>query len=170
LHNDRVELTPYSAGRYPLGGFIIAGRWPESTREWATLLTLVVRMSAVPGMLGKTTVFRTVEDDIAETGIEHPVGMLHIAGPVIGDEAPRPGDLAHPQPGAVLLLHPPDEVRTHGAAGCLLLPGLPHLGLDHRAAWVDTDSDGTVTRLMTDDEADPSQDPDTAVLALLVAA
>jgi hypothetical protein len=56
------------------------------------------------------------------------------------------------------------------ASGCVLLPGLPHLGLEHRAAWVEAERDGTVTRLVSKVGVDPAQDPDTAVLAMLLAA
>ena len=56
------------------------------------------------------------------------------------------------------------------ASGCVLLPGLPHLGLEHRAAWVEAELDGTVTRLVSQVGVDPSLDPDTAVLAMLLAA
>jgi len=56
------------------------------------------------------------------------------------------------------------------ASGCVLLPGLPHLGLEHRAAWVEAELDGTVTRLVSQVGVDPSMDPDTAVLAMLLAA
>jgi hypothetical protein len=52
----------------------------------------------------------------------------------------------------------------------VLLPGLPHLGLEHRAAWVEAELDGTVTRLISQVGVDPAQDPDTAVLAMLLAA
>ena len=52
----------------------------------------------------------------------------------------------------------------------MLLPGLPHLGLDHRAAWVEAEADGTVTRLVSQVGVDPSHDPDIAVLAMLLAA
>ncbi len=56
------------------------------------------------------------------------------------------------------------------ASGCILLPGLPYLGLDHRAAWVEAEYDGTVTRLVAQSGVDPAHDPDTAVLAMLLAA
>ena len=74
----------------------------------------------------------------------------------------------------MLLLHPPSESRpstpeVQGAAsGCVLLPGVPHLGLEHRAAWVEAERDGTVTRLVSKVGVDPAQDPDTAVLAMLL--
>lgn len=154
-----------------MGGFIVAGRWPDTTKEWAQLLILVVRMAAVPGMLSRTSVFSSRDDRVEITGgIEHPVGLLLMDGPVLGDDAPQPGALGHPQPSAVLLLHPPNENSTQVASGCLLLPGLPHLGLDHRAAWVDAEADGTVSRLISHHDVDPLQDADTAVLALLIAA
>jgi uncharacterized protein (TIGR02996 family) len=56
------------------------------------------------------------------------------------------------------------------ASGCVLLPGLPHLGLDHRAAWVEAESDGTVTSMVSRVGIDPISDPDTAILAMLLAA
>lgn len=171
MDDRQVELAPFSRGSKPLGGFIVSGRWPDTTHEWAQLLTLVVRMAAVPGMLGRTSVFRSLEDRPQVSGsIEHPVGLLLMEGPVLGEDAPRPGTLGNPQPSAVLLLHPPSENSTHVASGCLLLPGLPHLGLDHRAAWVDAEADGTVSRLVSHHDVDPLQDPDTAVLAMLIAA
>ena len=35
------------------------------------------------------------------------------------------------------------------ASRCVLLPGLPHLGLEHRAAWVEAEADGTVTSMVS---------------------
>jgi len=52
----------------------------------------------------------------------------------------------------------------------VLLPGLPHLGLDHRAAWVQADRNGIITRLVSADNIDPGTDADTAALAMLMAA
>jgi hypothetical protein len=73
-------------------------------------------------------------------------------------------------------LHPPAETRpslpeVEGAAsGVLWLPGVPELGLEHRAAWVEAEADGTVTRLVSAVDVDPWADADLAVLATLVAA
>jgi hypothetical protein len=47
---------------------------------------------------------------------------------------------------------------------------LPHLGLDHRAAWVEADVEGTVTHLVSKVGIDPHCDADTAALAMLLAA
>jgi len=74
------------------------------------------------------------------------------------------------------VLHPPSETtpstpESQGAAsGALLLPGVPHLGLGHRASWVEAEADGTVTRLLSRVGMDPVEDPDIAVLATLCAA
>ena len=56
------------------------------------------------------------------------------------------------------------------ASGCVLLPGLPELGLEHRAGWAEAEADGTVVTLRNQVGIDPGSDPDTAVLAMLLAA
>lgn len=170
-----VEVSPFAGGDRQLSGFVVSGRWPLSTREWAQFLALAVRLAAVPGLVPTTTVYRAV-DDVPEDPQPGTVGLVTLAGPVIGDGAPRPGEFGEPAPPALLLLHPPQESRPStpeaagAASGCVLLPGLPHLGLEHRAAWVEAEADGTVTRLVSQVGVDPLCDPDTAVLAMLLAA
>jgi hypothetical protein len=74
------------------------------------------------------------------------------------------------------MLHPPSETMpslpecSGAASGCVLLPGLPHLGLEHRAAWVEAEPDGTVTSMVSRVGVDPIGHPDTAILAMLLAA
>ena len=166
-----VEIAAFHAGG-TLRGFVVSGRWPESTREWTQFLTLAVRLATVPGLVRTTTVYRAVED-LPDNPQPDTVGLVTSAGAVLGEALPEPFELPPP---ALLLLHPPSESRpstpeVHGAAsGCVLLPGLPHLGLEHRAAWVEAERDGTVTRLVSKVGVDPAQDPDTAVLAMLLAA
>jgi hypothetical protein len=169
-----VEIAPFQGGG-ALRGFVVSGRWPSSTREWAQFLTLAVRLAAVPGLVPTTTVFRAIEDtpDDPQPGT---VGLVTSAGPVLGTGAPAPGQFSEPAPPALLLLHPPSESRPStpeawgSASGCVLLPGLPHLGLEHRAAWVEAERDGTITRLVSAVGVNPALDPDTAVLAMLLAA
>lgn len=171
-----VEVAPFSRRGVSLGGFVVAGRWPETTTEWAQFLTLAVRLAAVPGMVGSTTLFHTTEDR-PDTGEDFPeaVGLVLSAGPVV-DAAAEPQTWTERLPAAVLLLHPPAECSPRvpeengAAAGCVFLPGLPHLGLEHRAAWVRADMRGTVTHLVSKVGVDPGEDPDTAVLAMLLAA
>lgn len=173
--SDRyVEIAAYHGGG-SLRGFVVSGRWPESTREWAQFLTLAVRLAAVPGLLPTTTVF-AAGDDVPDDPLPGTVGMVAAAGPVLGAGAPGPGQFHQPTPTALLLLHPPTETRPSSpevvgaASGCVLLPGLPHLGLEHRAAWVEAEANGTITRLVSQVGVDPARDPDTAVLAMLLAA
>jgi hypothetical protein len=170
---QNVEVVAFHGRDRQLSGFIVSGRWPASTREWAQFLALAVRLAAIPGLLPTTTIFRAVEDkpDEPQPGT---VGLVTSAGPVFGEGAPHPGQLASSP--AALLLHPPSESHPStpevdgAASGCVLLPGLPHLGLEHRAAWVEAEMDGTVTRLISQVGVDPALDPDTAVLAMLLAA
>lgn len=172
--NEQIGLAAFHiAGS--LRGFVVSGRWPESTREWAQLLAVTVRVASLPGLLTTSTVFGVREElpDDPEPGT---VGLVLAEGPVIGDEAVEPGRFAAHQPPALIVLHPPSETRpslpecTGAASGCVLLPGLPHLGLEHRAAWVEAEADGTVTSLVSRVGVDPNSDPDTAVLAMLLAA
>jgi len=169
-----IEVSAFAGRDRALAGFILSGRWPESTREWTSFLAIAVQFAARPGLLGTTTVFRAV-DDLPDAPPPDTVGLVTAAGPVLGDGAPRPGQFADPQPAAILVLHPPTETRpstpeAEGAAsGCLLLPGVPHLGLDHRAGWVEAEADGTVTKLVSRVSVSLNDDPDLAVLATLCA-
>jgi hypothetical protein len=170
-----VEISALQGRSGGLSGFLVAGRWPATTREWAQFLALAVRLAAVPGLVPTTAVFRAVED-LPDDPTPGAVGLVLHAGPVLGAGAPRPGDFSRPCPPALLLLHPPQESQPStpevigAASGCVLLPGLPHLGLEHRAAWVEAEPDGTVTRLISQVGVDLAGHPDTAVLAMLLAA
>jgi hypothetical protein len=170
-----VHVSPFLRADFSLAGFVISGRWPSSTREWSQFLALAVRMAAHPGCLPHTAVFRSV-DELPDNPQPDTVGLVTCAGPVIGADAPRPGDLSAPQPTALFVLHPPSETahstpeNTAAASGALLLPGVPHLGLEHRATWVEAEADGTVTRLLSRVGFDPVEDADIAVLATLCAA
>jgi hypothetical protein len=170
---DPVGLTPFARKNMTLAGFVMSGRWPESTREWAHLLLLAVRLAAVPGFVPTTSLF-LAREDVPDDPAPDSVGIVTNSGPLIGDTAPRPGSIATPP--ALFVLHPPDETRhstpeaERAASGCLLLPGLPHLGIEHRAAWVEAESDGTITKLLSSIGVQPSDDPDLAVMTALLAA
>lgn len=178
MASDRfVELAPFSRGAgAPLSGFVMSGRWPDNTLEWAKLLTLAVRFAAVPGMVRHTSVFRASDDRPEASAMVAPIGLILCMGPVVGADAPAPGALSVPVPTAVLLLHPPEETSPSlpeaggAASGCVLLPGVPEIGLDHRAVWVEASADGSVSRLVSSTHVNPLADADTAVLALLCAA
>lgn len=173
--NDRnlIGVSPFHTDGL-LRGFVISGRWPDTTKEWAQFLALAVQVASMPGLLVTSTVFGAREElpDDPEPGT---VGLVLAEGPVLGEMAVTPGRFAIHQPPAILMLHPPSETTPSlpecagAASGCVLLPGLPHLGLDHRAAWVEAESDGTVTSMVSRVGLDPISDPDTAVLAMLLA-
>ncbi|MFD4429307.1 peptidase [Nocardia sp. NPDC058497] len=169
-----IGITPFQA-RGHLQGFVVSGRWPDTTKEWAQVLVLAVRVASMPGLLVTSTVFGVREElpDDPEPGT---VGLVLAEGPVLGAEAVEPGRFADHVPPALLMLHPPSETRPSlpecvgAASGCVLLPGVPHLGLEHRAAWAEAELDGTVTSLVSRVGMDLISDPDTAVLAMLLAA
>lgn len=157
-----------------LYGFMLIGRWPQDTVEWAKFLVLAVQMAAVPGLLPLSTVFR-VREELPDRPQPGTVGLVVAEGQLIGDHPLRPGQFADAQPPGLLVLHPPSSTlgsvpEYEVASGCVFLPGLPHLGLDHRAAWVEADVDGTVTQMISKVGIDPQGNADTAALAMLLAA
>ncbi|HTH86404.1 peptidase [Mycobacterium sp.] len=169
-----IEIAPFHS-RGSLKGFVVSGRWPDSTKEWAQLLIVAVRIASLPGLLSTTTIFGAREE-LPEEPVPGTVGLVVAEGTVFGESAVPPGHFAGHQPPALLMLHPPSETMpslpecTGAASGCVLLPGLPHLGLEHRAAWVEAEADGTVTSMVSRVGIDPISHPDTAILAMLLAA
>jgi hypothetical protein len=170
-----VEVSPLQSGG-SLYGFMVSGRWPDNTVEWAQFLVLAVRMAAVPGLLPTTTVF-SVRDEVPDDPGPGAVGLVVAEGPLIGNQALAPGLFAHPYPAGLVVLHPPSSTMASVsdyefdlASGCVFLPGLPLLGLSHRAAWVEAGQDGTVTHLVSKSDVDPSSNADTAALSVLLAA
>lgn len=172
--SEYIGVSPFQAAG-ALRGFVISGRWPDTTKEWAQLLVLAVRVASVPGLLATSTVFGAREE-LPDDPMPGTVGLVVAEGPILGESAVTPGCFAERQPPALLVLHPPSETVPSlpecvgVASGCVLLPGLPYLGLDHRAAWVEAEADGTVTSMVSRVSLDPNSDPDTAVLAMLLAA
>ena len=169
-----VEVAPRESGGN-LAGFLLLRNWPRDTVEWAKLLVMAVRMAAVPGFLPTSTVF-SIDDEHGRTVHPGAGGIIIAAGPVVGVGARAPGDLAPtPLPPGLLVLHPPkctvaEPPGRDTASGCFFFPGLPHLGLDHRAAWARADMGGNVTHLRSKGDVDPYADADTAALASLLAA
>lgn len=175
MPNEPVQVSPYHSADFRLAGLLLHGRWPNNMREWAQLLVLGVRIAAVPGVVPVAEVFRAREDiDLQAAG--EPVGAVVCEGPAIGEGALSVGAFAQSLPPALMVLHPPEETTpdfdedADAASGVLLLPGIPEIGLGHRAAWVQAAADGTVSRLESRADIDPMTDPDLAVLATLLAA
>lgn len=172
---SEIEISAFHTRENTLAGFLLAGRWPVSTREWVQFLAVAVRIAARPGYLPTTAVFHA-DTSLPDAPENNVVGLVKLSGPVLGPGAPGPGALSDPQPTALLVLHPPSETipsnpeNAGAASGAVLLPGVPHLGLEHRAAWVEAELDGTVTKLVSRVGINPHDDPDIAVLATLCAA
>lgn len=169
-----VEVAPLHRDG-ELGGFVLINRWPDDTLEWAQFLLLAVQMAAVPGMLPRgSTVFRVAEE-VPDGPPAGAVGLVLAEGPMLGEEHVEPGCFADRTPPGVAILHPPRSTMPSvpeydTASGCILLPGVPDLGLDHRAAWVEADARGHVARLDSKGMVDLQSDVDTAALALLLVA
>ncbi|MEP9393899.1 MULTISPECIES: peptidase [Gordonia] len=168
-----IGLTPvHQEGE--LNGILISGRWPESTLEWTQTLVASVRIACRPGFLPTTTIFGVVEEHPDDADTET-VGMMVAVGNVVDDSFLEAGRFLT-NPPALFMLHPPSRTRpslpecADVASGCVLLPGLPELGLEHRAGWAEAEADGTVVTLRNKVGIDPNADPDTAVLAMLLAA
>lgn len=133
--HSRIELSAFQSDG-SLRGFVVSGRWPATTREWAQVLAMTVRIASLPGLLPTSTVFG-VKEELPDDPAPGTVGLVVAEGPVLGERAVQ--------------------------------PGIPHLGLEHRAAWVEAEPDGTVTALVSKVGVDPGNDPDTAILAMLLA-
>ena len=124
-----IEIAPFHS-RGSLKGFVVSGRWPDSTKEWAQVLRVAVRVASLPGLLSTTTIFGAREElpDSPEPGT---VGLVVAEGTVVGESAVPPGYFAGHQPPALLMLHPPSETTpslpecSGAASGCVLLPGHP---------------------------------------------
>ena len=171
--HGRIELSAFQSDG-SLRGFVVSGRWPATTREWVQVLAMTVRIASLPGLLPTSTVFG-VKEELPENPEPGTIGLVVAEGPVLGDRAVQPGRFAEHQPPALIMLHPPSETtpslpeNAGAASGCVLLPGIPHLVLEHRAAWVDAEPDGTVTALVSKVGVNPSSDPDPSILAMLLA-
>jgi hypothetical protein len=166
-----VELSPFHRWDFSLAGVVVSGRWPESTREWVQLMTLIVRLAAVPGVVPHSEIFRAT-DEVIDDPVPGAVGLI-VDHQAAAAAVTTPEPIAAPP--AVLVIHPPESTRQMAgydiaASGVLLLPGIPEIGMDHRAIWVQAQADGTVARLVSADSVDPFSDPDVAVLSSLLAA
>lgn len=84
-----IEIAPFHL-RGSLKGFVVSGRWPDSTKEWAQLLMVAVRVASLPGLLSTTTIFGAREElpDEPEPGT---VGLVLAEEPWWATPRSRPG-------------------------------------------------------------------------------
>ena len=170
-----IEVAPLQS-HGSLYGFMLLGRWPDDTVEWAEFLVLAVRMAAVPGpAAASSTVFRVREElpDDPQPGAVGLVGGRGLAGgrqpaaagPVRGDD---PALAARPAPAAE---HAADRwpTTTSRPVACSC-PGSRTSASTTGPPGSQADVDGTVTQLVSRSGVDPAGNADTAALALLLAA
>ena len=65
-----IEIAPFHS-RGSLKGFVVSGRWPDSTKEWAQVLRVAVRVASLPGLLSTTTIFGAREELPGFSGARH---------------------------------------------------------------------------------------------------
>ena len=95
-----IEIAPFHS-QGSLKGFVISGRWPDSTKEWAQLLMVAVRVASLPGLLSTTTIFGAREE-LPDEPEPNTVGLVVAEGTVVGESAVPPGYFARaPAAGAV---------------------------------------------------------------------
>src|ERR1700710_697859 len=93
---------PFPIGVAPLQsdgslyGFLLIGRWPQDTVEWAKFLVLAVQMAAVPGLLPVSTVFG-VREELPEDPQAGAVGLVIAEGQLMGKNPLKPGLFAAAQ-------------------------------------------------------------------------
>src|ERR1700750_3516641 len=98
-----IEIAPLHS-RGSLRGFVVSGRWPDSTNEWAQVLRVAVRVASYPGLLSTTTIFGAREElpDSPQPGT---VGLVMAEGTVVGESPVPPGHFAEHPPPALLMPH-----------------------------------------------------------------
>src|SRR5688500_20329017 len=77
-----IEVAPLQADG-SLYGFMLIGRWPHDTVEWAKFLVLAVQMAAVPGLLPVITVF-LVREELPEQPQPGAVVLVVDTGQLVG--------------------------------------------------------------------------------------
>ncbi len=97
-----IEIAPFHS-RGSLKGFVVSGRWPDSTKEWAQLLMVAVRVASLPGLLSTTTIFG-VREELPEEPEPGTVGLVLAEGTVVGEieSTKSVGELFAPVDGEVV--------------------------------------------------------------------
>ena len=122
-----------------LYGFMLIGRWPHDTVEWAKFLVLAVRMAAVPGLLAAQHRVPGPRGAAGASRSPVPSGWSSPRAQLLGDHPLRPGQFADPQPPGLIVLHPPSSTLAlrPGVRGRLRLrlparPAAPRSGPPRR--------------------------------------
>ena len=173
--SESIRLRPLEKDGM-LSGFNLLGRYPQTTSEWMMTLVSILHRVATSSTLPHSTLFAVNEQHEMQEQVVADISELATLGADL-QTCRRALLNASGSPLALLVLHPagatpePDleEPGAHPhATGALLLPGLPTLGLDHRAAWAAVDTTGSVQRMQFTTHAHLNETLDLAVLATLI--
>lgn len=141
----------------------------DSTSDWMRTLVDVLTYVAMIDALDVSTFF------VAEshpTHVDADVLLLPVAPAVDLRHIAVPADAS-----ALVVLHPPGAQRMPDleepdglplASGSLVLPGVPEIGLDHRAAWAAVNIRGQVARMNFTTHAQLTENLDLTVLGALL--
>lgn len=145
---------------------------PQRTSDWMRALVDVLTYVAVRRTL-TTSMLYVAEPGDTTAGLA--VTLVPVAPLLTGLSPATVADLSAAPGWAVL--HPAGTMPTPDldeagsepvAVGSLLLPGVPAIGLDHRAAWAAVDISGRVAHMRYTGHVNGSETLDLAVLAALL--
>lgn len=152
-------------------GIRIVGTAPTRTSDWMRALVDVVTYVAVADAL-RVSMLYAADPQEKHTNDVHLVRLLPVAPALDLGKTQIPTDAS-----ALIMLHPPgqqdfpdlEEPDSHPVAtGTLILPGVPQIGLDHRAAWAAVDTVGRVAHMRFTTHARMNETVDVALLATLL--
>ena len=156
MSESGIRIVPKTSGE-EFQGFEIKGRRPDNILEWAHATLAMAHYALQTLTVTHEPTFLAIHDDplrlLEDTLLSLPVvehGFVTLDKEKFG---------AFALGGAVV------RVEKQIAVGALLFPGVPHLGIGHTAAVVHIDVEGQVHRMITDDNASTTIDPDIAVLS-----
>lgn len=165
--------------------FLLSGRpTPQKTSDWMRLLVIVLSYVALKDPFEQsmfyaadTPAYRETETDEGNEVYNGVTAVFHPLAPVFSLVSTSRPVTTPATASAFLVLHPagahmhpdleePDSLPVAG--GALLLPGVPELGLDHRAAWAAVSVDGEIANMNYTSHAKLTEHQDIAVLSALL--
>jgi hypothetical protein len=154
-HNE-IRIIPKNSGNL-FQGFEVKGRRPENILEWAHATLAMAHFGFETNQGSQEPTFLAIHDD--------PLHLFEdalLTLPVVDHGFSTPN---REKFGAFALGAAVVRIEREIAVGAILFPGAPHLGIGHTATVVHIDVTGQVHRMITDDNASTTIDPDIAVLS-----
>lgn len=156
MSRNEIRIVPKSVDN-SFQGFEIKGRRPENPLEWAHATLAMAHYFLQASLVSQEPTFLAVHDDPLQRFEDTLLTLPVIERGFVALDRNKFGLFA--LGGAVV------RVEQEVAVGALLFPGIPHLGIGHTATVVHIDVEGQVHRIITDDNASTTIDPDIAVLS-----